>query len=164
LPPRWNVPPQVDFLARLPVRAVLVDGDVVAFGADAKPDFVSVCEQMLHGRAEIPLTYVIFDVLTVERRDLRREPYRERRQIFAGLGLSRPHWCVPDAFDDGKALWAAVCEHELEGLAAKRLNEPYRADERRWVKVKNRAYWRYELDWEGAIRSRQRAAPALALP
>jgi hypothetical protein len=37
-------------------------------------------------------------------------------------------------------LWEAVCEHELEGLVAKRLHEPYLPGERAWVKVKNRAY------------------------
>ena len=63
-------------------------------------------------------------------------------------------------FGDGKALWNAVCEHELEGVVAKRLDEPYLSRQRRWVKVKNRAYWRYELEREGAIRSRQRAVLA----
>lgn len=158
----WNMAPHVDFLAELPVRAVL-DGELVAFGADGRPDFVSVCERMLHGRAEIPLTFVVFDVLSLEGRDLRRQPYRERRRILTGLRLTGRQWCVPETFDDGKALWTAVCEHELEGLVAKRLDEPYRAGERRWVKVKNRAYWRYELEREGAIRSRQRAAPELAV-
>jgi ATP-dependent DNA ligase len=44
---------------------------------------------------------------------------------------------------------------ELEGAAAKRLHEPYLCGERSWVKVKNSSYWRYELECEGAIRSRQ---------
>jgi hypothetical protein len=35
----------LEFLAALPVRAVL-DGGLVAFGADRKPDFVRVCEQV----------------------------------------------------------------------------------------------------------------------
>ena len=30
---------------------------------------------------------------------------------------------APEAFDDGRALWAAVCEHELEGVVAKRLRD-----------------------------------------
>jgi len=35
-----------------------------------------------------------------------------------------------------------VCERGLEGIVCKRLGEPYRPGERRWVKVKNRDYWR----------------------
>ena len=31
--------------------------------------------------------------------------------------------------------------------------------ERRWVKIKNRAYWRYELERKGALRNRRRATP-----
>jgi bifunctional non-homologous end joining protein LigD len=150
----WNMAPELDFLAELPVRAVL-DGELVAFGADGKPDFPSVCERMLHRHAEIPITFLMFDVLSVEGRDVRRQPYSERRHILEGLGLSGRQWWVPDAFEDGNALWDAACEHELEGVIAKRLDEPYRPGERRWVKVKNRAYWRWELEREGAIRRRQ---------
>jgi ATP-dependent DNA ligase len=51
-----------------------------------------------------------------------------------------------------------VCEQELEGVVAKRLNELYRPGERAWVKTKNRAYWRYEIEREAVIRSRQRSA------
>jgi bifunctional non-homologous end joining protein LigD len=148
--------PQLDFLTRLPIRAVL-DGELVAFGDDGKPDFPSICERMLHRHAEIPITFLIFDVLSVDGRDLTRQPYCERRRLLEELGLAGPQWRVPDAFDDGKALWKAVCEHELEGVVAKRLDDPYLSRERRWVKVKNRAYWRCELEREGAMRRRQRA-------
>jgi ATP-dependent DNA ligase len=36
----------------------------------------------------------------------------------------------------------AVCAHELEGIVAKRRTSRYRAAERGWIKIKNRAYWR----------------------
>jgi bifunctional non-homologous end joining protein LigD len=151
----WNMTPQLEFLADLPVSAVL-DGELVAFGSDGKPDFVSLCDRMLHGQSQIPITFLIFDVLSVDGRDLRRKPYRERRRILGRLGLAAPQWRVPDVFEDGSALWDAVCEHELEGVVAKRLDERYLSRERRWIKVKNRAYWRYELERESAIRSRRR--------
>jgi ATP-dependent DNA ligase len=51
-----------------------------------------------------------------------------------------------------------VSEKGLEGLVAKRLSGRYRPGERDWTKVKNRAYWRYEMEREAAIR----AARALA--
>lgn len=34
---------------------------------------------------------------------------------------------------------AAICEHELEGVVCKRLNEPYLCGERSGVKAKNRS-------------------------
>jgi bifunctional non-homologous end joining protein LigD len=95
-------------------------------------------------------------VLSLEGKDLRREPYRRRRQLLEALDLDGAQWKVPEAFEDGPALWEAVCEHELEGVVAKRLHEPCFSGERAWVKVKNRSYWRYELEHEGAIRSRSR--------
>jgi hypothetical protein len=52
-------------------------------------------------------------------------------------------------------LWAAVCEHELEGVVAKRRSGRYVPGGRGWVKVKNKQYWRYELEREGASRSRR---------
>jgi ATP-dependent DNA ligase len=42
-------------LEQLPVRAVL-DGELVAFGNDGKPDFERVCERMLHRHVDVPLT------------------------------------------------------------------------------------------------------------
>lgn len=43
----WDMAPHLDFLEELPVRAVL-DGELVAFCGDGKPDFPSLCERMLH--------------------------------------------------------------------------------------------------------------------
>lgn len=54
----WDMAPHLGFLEELPVRAVL-DGELVAFGGDGKPDFPSLCERMLHRHAEIPLTFLI---------------------------------------------------------------------------------------------------------
>jgi ATP-dependent DNA ligase len=158
-PSRLEHDAHVGFLADLPVKAVL-DGELVAFGSDGKPDFERVCERMLHRHAEIPLTFIAFDLLRLDGRDLTRQPHRERRRTLEELELVDARWRVPEAFDDGRALWSAVCEHELEGMVAKRLHEPYVPGARSWVKVKNRAYWRYELEREGAIRSRQRALAA----
>ena len=66
----WNMTEHVRFLGQLPVRAML-DRELVAFGADGKPDFERVCERMLRLHAEIPLTFLAFDVLSLEGRDFR---------------------------------------------------------------------------------------------
>jgi ATP-dependent DNA ligase len=52
-------------------------------------------------------------------------------------------------------LFAAVVDAGLEGIVGKRRADPYRPGERGWVKVKNRAYWRFEHERELA-RSRPR--------
>jgi ATP-dependent DNA ligase len=62
---------------------------------------------------------------------------------------------LPQTFDDGPALWEAVCEHELEGVVAKRRSSRYPSGERGWIKMKNRPYWRYEMEREGASKLRR---------
>jgi bifunctional non-homologous end joining protein LigD len=153
----WNMTERVGFLAELPVSAVL-DGELVALDAEGKPDFPLICDCLLHRRASAWLTFMAFDVLSVDRRDVTALPYRERRRILEEMELDGPRWRTPEAFDDGAALWEAICEHELEGVVAKRRSGPYLPGERAWIKTKNRDYWRYELEREGAIRNRRRAA------
>jgi ATP-dependent DNA ligase len=58
--------PHVGFLAQLPVRAVL-DGELVALDDEGKPDFQQLCPCVLMRRTSAPLTFMAFDVLSVER-------------------------------------------------------------------------------------------------
>jgi bifunctional non-homologous end joining protein LigD len=85
---------------------------------------------MLQRHGEIPFTCLVFDLLRLEGRDLTREQYRERRQILAALGIDGPRRRVPEAFEDGPALWEAVCEYELEGVVGKRLHDRYFSGDR----------------------------------
>jgi ATP-dependent DNA ligase len=48
-------------------------------------------------------------------------------------------------------LFEAACAHELEGTAAEPRSSRYRPGERSWVKIKNRNYWRWEMEHESAI-------------
>ena len=146
----WDMTERVGFLAELPVQAVL-DGELVALDDEGKPDFPQLCECVLQRHSRVPLAYMVFDVLSVDGDSVAGWPYRERRRILEGLGLDAPGWRTPETFDDGQALWEAVCEHELEGVVAKRRSGRYVSGERGWVKTKNRDYWRYEMEREGAF-------------
>lgn len=118
------------------------------------PSFPLVYQRMLNRDTSIPLTLVVFDVLTYRRRSLADEPYRKRRDVLERIDFQgRAH--VPEVFGDGAAFFNAVCEQELEGIVAKRLNEPYRPGYRGCVKTKNRDYWRYEMEREGAFKIRR---------
>jgi bifunctional non-homologous end joining protein LigD len=146
----WNMAPLVPALAALPVAATF-DGEIVAFGEDGAPDFPLLCERMLMRRYSIQVTYMIFDVLSIEGEDLTRAPYSERRAQLEALNLNGVHWQTPETFDDGHALFDAVCAHELEGVVAKRRGGRYLPGERGWVKTKNRSYWRWEMERESAL-------------
>jgi bifunctional non-homologous end joining protein LigD len=106
-----------------------VDGELVALDEEGKPNFLLVCERILMRRRSIPLTFMVFDVLRLDGRDVTAQPYRERRRTLEELDLHGPQWRTPDVFDDGEALWDAVCEHELEGIVAKRRSGRYAAGE-----------------------------------
>jgi hypothetical protein len=72
------------------------------------------------------------------------------------LNLNGPYWWTPEALIDGATLFEAVGEWELEGVVAKRVDGRYRPCECGWIKVKNRNYWRYELERELAINERRK--------
>jgi bifunctional non-homologous end joining protein LigD len=96
----WDMTEHVLFLERLPVRAVM-DGELVALGDDDKPDFPLLCECVLQRRSTVPLTLMLFDVLSVDGETVVREPYSERRRILETLRVDAPGRSTPEAFDDG---------------------------------------------------------------
>jgi len=154
----WDMAPLVPELSALPLAATL-DGELVAFGADGTPDFPLVCERMLMRRAHVPVRFVIFDLLRLDAEDLTSAPYCERRARLESLDLNGVYWMTPETFDDGHALFDAVCARGLEGIVAKRRSGRYMPGERGWIKTKNRSYWRYEIERESAIQLRARRTP-----
>jgi bifunctional non-homologous end joining protein LigD len=96
-----------------------------------------------------------FDVLSVDGRTVTRLAYSERRAILDDLGLEDRFWGTPQAFDDGRCVVGGRLRTRAEGVVAKKRSGRYLPGERRWVKVKNRDYWRYELEREGAFNSRR---------
>jgi bifunctional non-homologous end joining protein LigD len=108
-----------------------------------------------HEKTSKPLAFIAFDVLSVDGRTVTSLAYSTRRTLLEELNLNGRHWRTPESSDDGAALWEAVCEHELEGVVAKRRSGRYVSGERGWVKTKNRDYWRWELEREGAVNSRR---------
>ena len=130
---------------------LVLDGELVAWqGID--PHFPSVCRRVLHRDTSIALTFVVFDVLRVEGADVVGHPYLERRATLERLELEGPAWSTSVGFEDGHALFDAVCRHGLEGVVAKRHDSRYGSNERGWVKVKNPSYWRRDSEREAMTR------------
>jgi bifunctional non-homologous end joining protein LigD len=125
---------------------VLLDGELVAFDSAGRPSF-ALLQRRMHVRSgtaaaqlalQVPVTYVIFDLLRLHGVDLRDRPLSERRATLERLGADRPDWVISPTFDDGEATAAAARQNGLEGVVAKRLSSLYRAGQRTsdWVKVK----------------------------
>ncbi|MGI8694151.1 MAG: non-homologous end-joining DNA ligase [Geodermatophilaceae bacterium] len=126
----------------------VLDGELVAFDAAGRPSF-SALQQRMHVRdraalvhlvEQVPVTYLLFDILTLRGRSLLSEPYRARREVLEGLGLQGPSWQTPPYFSgDGPAILAASVSSGLEGVVAKRLDSTYQPGQRSpyWLKIKN---------------------------
>lgn len=129
---------------------VVLDGEVVAFGDGQWPSFevlqqrinVSSRAQIELLAAEVPVSYLAFDLLCLDGQPLLDAPYSERRALLDGLGLAGRHWQTPPSFTDvaGADLLEVSRQQGLEGVVAKRLTSRYEPGRRSpaWRKVKVR--------------------------
>jgi bifunctional non-homologous end joining protein LigD len=128
---------------------VVLDGEIVAFGEGSWPSFeaiqqrmnVAAAAQVRRLAAEIPVTYLAFDLLSDGGESLVGQPYRARRARLDELAVDGPRWQTPPAFMEvpGKDVQAVSQQHGLEGIMAKRIASRYEAGRRSasWRKIKN---------------------------
>jgi bifunctional non-homologous end joining protein LigD len=99
-------------------------------------------------QASYPVSFIVFDLLRLARRDTMHLPYLERRRLLDGLRLSGLHWRTPHYhIGGGERLFVATQARGLEGLVAKRLDSRYLPGERSraWLKLKHRRQERFEV-------------------
>ncbi|MDQ1436922.1 MAG: hypothetical protein QOK43_551 [Acidimicrobiaceae bacterium] len=132
--------------AGLPERCV-IDGELVIAGADGL-DFDAL-QLRLHPAesrvrklaGEIPASFVAFDLLALDDRDLRPAPFSERRALLesALAGVQPPMYLTPATTDRATAAqWFDSFEGAgLDGVVAKPLDLPYKENERCMIKVKH---------------------------
>ena len=127
-------------------RDLLVDGEIIGINADGVPDFAVIQERM-HVRSgataarlarTVPATFMVFDVMRLDGRDLTGLPLTERRAILEGLDLGG--WQVPPTYDDGVMLRDATLAQGLEGIVSKRLSSRYEPGvrSRHWLQFAHR--------------------------
>jgi bifunctional non-homologous end joining protein LigD len=126
---------------------VVLDGEIVAFD-DERPSFERL-QQRMHvddARAirrlanEVPVVYVIFDVLWLNGHLTTGLTLRDRRKLLEQLALQGAPWQTPAAHEGGGAdLLEATKRLGLEGVVAKRLDSTYEPGRRStaWRKIKN---------------------------
>jgi bifunctional non-homologous end joining protein LigD len=144
--------PVLPELGRVLPPDVQLDGELVAYDRDGRPDFHRLTARMLHGDRSVVVTYAVFDVLAVKGLATTTQPYAQRRALLEPLDLEREGVQLVATFEDGAALFDAIVRLELEGVVAKRQRDRYRAGERVWVKTKNRAAPRFEEEQAGLRR------------
>ena len=121
-------------MSELGVDDVILDGEVIAADQTGRPQFYDLLR-----RTGSP-AYVAFDLLWLNGIG-RPLPLRERRQrLQTMLPTSSPTIAEAVSIERrGRELFERMCEHDLEGIVAKRLADPYEPGGR-WLKIKNPGY------------------------
>jgi bifunctional non-homologous end joining protein LigD len=140
--------PELAELARAVEGDALLDGEVVAFDRRGRPDFGVLQQRMKltkpgdveRAMREVPVRFMVFDLLEHDGRSLLGETYTARRAALEEAVREVGPITVPPAFEgDIDAAVATSRELGLEGVMAKRRSSTYSPGRRvrSWLKVKH---------------------------
>jgi bifunctional non-homologous end joining protein LigD len=126
---------------------VILDGEIVALDDAGRPSFARLQRRMHVANPgvvrslmrTVPIWYVLFDLLYLDRRSTMNLPYEQRRELLENLTLAGPFWQVtPAHVGEGEPMLEAARANHLEGLVAKRLDSIYEPGRRSpaWRKIK----------------------------
>ncbi|HMJ38331.1 MAG TPA: non-homologous end-joining DNA ligase [Verrucomicrobiae bacterium] len=142
--------PEVHPMGRaLGSKEVILDGEIVALDDKGRPSFEEIQQRMgltseseiRRKMKEVPVTYMLFDVMWQDGHSLLSETYVDRRKKLAALKLKGASWQTPPyEKGGGAAMLDASRKAGLEGIMGKKLDSHYEPGRRTgaWVKVKNR--------------------------
>ncbi len=144
----------------------MLDGEIVAFDDDSRPSF-ELLQRRMHVEGdsairklvgEVPVAYVLFDVLWLDGHSMMDLPYRERRARLRELELNGASWQTPPHEEgDGGATIDVSRRFGLEGVVAKRLDSRYEPGRRSpaWIKLKNQMRQEFVVGgWQPGEKSR----------
>jgi bifunctional non-homologous end joining protein LigD len=123
-------------------RPLIVDGEIVVLDDDGRPSFGKLQERLdRYGRndpSKYRVTFVAFDLLYGNGRDLRKEPLEKRKaaleSVLTGAG---PVMYSKHVIGDGIELFELASRRGLEGAIAKRRASTYQERRSRdWLKIK----------------------------
>jgi bifunctional non-homologous end joining protein LigD len=139
----WSdkVPAIVEALAALPVTSATLDGEGVVVDPRGLTDFERLRSALAGRDGSWAVFLFAFDLLALDGEDMRPHPWATRRATLAGLlrkvGTGIRFSEHLDA-TDGQTVFQHACRMGLEGIAAKRIDRPYRSGRSPdWVKIKN---------------------------
>jgi len=134
----FNYPQLLDALKLLPAQEVILDGEIAVLDEKGRSSFQLL--QIFKSSGGVPLLYYVFDLLFLERKDLREQPLSARRKLLAKLLEKAPENIrfSGELHGTKDELLRVAQEFGLEGLVAKRPNSVYETGRRSgaWVKYK----------------------------
>jgi bifunctional non-homologous end joining protein LigD len=125
-------------LKALDLNAVL-DGEVTVLDEKGRPDF----QRLQNHVKELTehTVYFIFDILSLDGKDLTGVPLSERRRILEALIRSMPHVRLSQSIpENGKEFYRSAIAQGLEGVMAKKIDSKYWPGKRsvNWLKIKSK--------------------------
>jgi len=141
-----NYPELQDMWKDVNAKRVILDGEVVIF-EKGKPNFYKLAEREHAGErlrikllSEInPATYIVFDILHKDGKDLINLPLIERKKILEETVKESERVLLSTyVIGKGKKFFEEVRKKGLEGIMAKRLDSTYQLNKRSkdWLKIK----------------------------
>jgi len=127
----WSVrlPAIADALLTFPATSALIDGEVAFVLPTGITDFKSLQEHIDSPHPAI--RYFVFDLLSLDGKDLRKKPLKERRAELAKLmsekGISNYLVYADYVEGSGPEFLAQACAAGLESIVSKRAAAPRRA-------------------------------------
>ena len=135
-------------VAALSSANIVLDGEIVAFDENGKPNFerlarrihVSPRTDMRKALSEVPVVYVVFDLLSIGGMSLLDLPLSKRKALLAELIPAPGILRVLDHLDSGGAALFEFCrQNGIEGVVSKRADGRYVPGPGRtslWIKTK----------------------------
>jgi bifunctional non-homologous end joining protein LigD len=143
---RWGtewtdrVPVIVEAMRALPVSSATIDGEAVVCDPQGVTDFDALRSALSRRQGGKCVFLYAFDLIELNDRDLRPEPWTARREALAallrksGAGLRLSEHLE----GHGALMFRRACAIGLEGIVSKRRDSAYKSGRSpHWVKVKN---------------------------
>jgi bifunctional non-homologous end joining protein LigD len=134
--------------AGIRARQAIVDGELVVLDAGGKPSFERMQQRINVTRdvdvrrvaAEHPVTFIAFDLLELDGRDLLSTELRIRKKTLRDTIVDSPNLLFAAHVErDGESLFDVARESGIEGIVGKRADSLYHPGIRspEWVKIKS---------------------------
>ncbi|PKM94487.1 MAG: ATP-dependent DNA ligase [Firmicutes bacterium HGW-Firmicutes-1] len=127
-------------------KEAILDGEMVVFDNQGRPSFANILmrerirtfERLNQYLVKYPVKYIVFDILYLDGKDLRKKSLIQRKKILNDKMSKSPNISITDDFDDGHALYKLMKDQNLEGIVSKKKNSVYieGKSHNEWLKIK----------------------------
>ncbi|MDG5786949.1 RNA ligase family protein [Evansella sp. AB-P1] len=142
-----HFPELIDLPSYCNAKSVILDGEVIALNKHGHPSFREVMrrdairrmDRVQHMINEVPVYYMVFDIVYLNGKWVNLLPLTERIEILASIIKPNNHVQLTTSHDDGNTLFDVTKEKGMEGILAKKLTSSYKlgGKDEAWLKIKN---------------------------